>query len=399
MQRRDKILLLCGVGHFYSHFFNLAFPVMALWLRKDFGISAAEALSLGFGLYLMFGLAAVPMGLLGDRFNNRILLSIMLIGIGLTAFASALAPNPDILFWTLTLMGVFIAMYHPIGMALISRCCERRGEAMGNNGIWGNMGIGLAPLIAGLLCFLGDWELAFVACGLPPLVLGILFLRADIDETPIEEAVKSVPDSNRALPLLILMIGMTLLGFIYRGSIVTFPVALEEQARSMYTDIGGDSRDAQGFKLMAAGLMACIYLFSSLGQLVGGKLAQRTDLRVAYFWFHLLSLPAMWGLSLVHGIAMLPVGMAYTFFALGMQPIENSLVAHLTPSRLRSFAYSLKFILVFGVCALSVKTSKWLIDQDRLADVFRLQAGLLVLVLLGIGALFWTTRGNPIRNQ
>ena len=61
----------------------------------------------------------------------------------------------------------------------------------------------------------------------------------------------------------------------------------------------------------------------------------------------------MWGLSLVHGIAMLPVGMAYTFFALGMQPIENSLVAHLTPSRLRSFAYSLKFILVFGVGALS----------------------------------------------
>ena len=38
-----------------------------------------------------------------------------------------------------------------------------------------------------------------------------------------------------------------------------------------------------------------------------------------------------------------------------MQPLENTLVARLTPPELHSSAYGLKFVLTFGVGALSVK--------------------------------------------
>ena len=47
--------------------------------------------------------------------------------------------------------------------------------------------------------------------------------------------------------------------------------------------------------------------------------------------------------------------MIHSFFLLGMQPIENTLVSRLAPPGLMSSAYGLKFILTFGVGALSVK--------------------------------------------
>ena len=90
------------------------------------------------------------------------------------------------------------------------------------------------------------------------------------------------------------------------------------------------------------------------GQYFGGKVGEKIDLGKGYLLFHLLTIPASIAMALTSNIPLVTVAMIHSFFLLGMQPIENTLVARLSPPGLHSTAYGLKFILTFGVGALSV---------------------------------------------
>ena len=61
-QNERRILTLCGIGHFFAHFYMLMFPSLALWAHKDFQLTLPETLNLGFTMYLLFGLVSLPMG-------------------------------------------------------------------------------------------------------------------------------------------------------------------------------------------------------------------------------------------------------------------------------------------------------------------------------------------------
>jgi len=145
-------------------------------------------------------------------------------------------------------------------------------------------------------------------------------------------------------------------------------------------------------------LVSGVYLFGMFGQLLGGSLADRMDLRAAYLLFHSLSLPAMFMMSIAGELPLFAASMVYIFFALGMQPIENSLIARLTPNRLRGIAYGLKFVLVLGVGSLSVKVVEWIMDNYELALVYRLQSGLLALVVIIIATIYALSRKESFRN-
>jgi hypothetical protein len=53
-----------------------------------------------------------------------------------------------------------------------------------------------------------------------------------------------------------------------------------------------------------------------------------------------------------------------------MQPIENTLVAYLTPDRLRHSAFGTKFILTFGVGSVAVYVVGWIKTAWSLSAVF-----------------------------
>ena len=91
------------------------------------------------------------------------------------------------------------------------------------------------------------------------------------------------------------------------------------------------------------------------GQYFGGRIGEKDDLRLSYLVFHLVTIPAAFAMSVTANLPLFFFATIHGFFLLGMQPIENTLVARLTPPKLLSSAYGTKFILTFGVGALSVK--------------------------------------------
>ena len=67
---------------------------------------------------------------------------------------------------TLDATGLFAAIYHPIGTAmLVNAAGDRPGRAIGINGVFGNIGVGLAPVVTAFLAGQAGWRAAFIVPG------------------------------------------------------------------------------------------------------------------------------------------------------------------------------------------------------------------------------------------
>ena len=390
--RERNILLVTSVAHFLTHFGLLIFPSLVLSIQQDWGMPFDRALALGFWMYLLFGLGALPSGVLTDLWRRpRLMIALSLAGMAACSLWAGLTRTASQLTWALGGLGLFASIYHPAGMGLISTGVKRRGWALGVNGVAGNFGEVLAPVAAGVLA-------------VPAAAMAVLALRLKADGLPAPAVREEAAPRGRrrtVLAFTLLCLAMVCGGIAYRGQTLVLPKWFQVQGGALVSVVEDWTwlPRAGGRVVAATALTSLAYLVGAWGQVVGGRLSDRYDLRRVYFGFHACALPLLLLMGRTSGPALLLTAMAYAFFAFGMQPSENSLVAALTPPRLRSTGYGLKFVLVFGVGSLAVKLVGGWERGGGLATVFPhlvlFVAGLLASVLLL--ALF--TRRETIRNH
>jgi MFS family permease len=378
-------LRLTAVGHFGAHFAMLVYPTAAVAIARQEGLPLDVVLGWSFLGYLVFGLGALPIGFLTDHVRARWVVRLGVLGLGPAMMLVAASDPGPWLVAALACVGLMASLYHPAGLGLISRTVRARGTALGINGIFGNIGVAGAPLLTEIAAAAWGWRGAYAAIGLLLLVLG-----AAVSFFPIEEpAPGSVTrddehheSGERTKLFAILLIAMTLGGFSYRANTVAQPAYYAERIHFM------------GY----GAATSLVYVLGGVGQFVGGRLADRYDLRILYVAFHAISIPFVVSMALLSGAPLLVAGAAFVFFSIGMQPIENSLVARFTPDRWRSTGYGMKFSVVFGIGALSVRGVSMMIASYTVAAVF-LAIAVVVTMLTAVAAgLAWRTRGRPILN-
>ncbi|MFQ5478419.1 MAG: MFS transporter [Candidatus Binatia bacterium] len=378
-------LQLTAVGHFGAHFAMLVFPTVAVFIASQEGLALETVLGWSFAGYLLFGLGALPIGVLADHLRAVWVVRTGVVGTGVALMAVSLAePGPGLAV-ALALVGVFASLYHPAGLGLISRTVAARGRALGINGIFGNVGIAGAPLAAELACGAWGWRGAYLALGALMLAFGLMvaFRRIDEPEPGELSGDDGHHESGERMKLFaILMVAMTLGGLSYRANTVAQPAYFAERV------------DYFGHGVATS----MVYALGILGQYVGGRLADRHDLRVLYLCFHGLSLPFVLAMALLSGLPLIGSAALFVFFSIGMQPIENSLVARFTPDRWRCTGYGLKFSVVFGVGALSVGGVRLLLQSYGLAAVFLAVGGVVGLLVCIASWLAFRTRAAPILN-
>lgn len=399
-----RILGVSSAAHFLSHLYELSFPAIALTLQAEMGWSLAEVLRLSFGMYLLYGLGALPMGYLTDRWHARWMLRLSMLGAGAGAVLVALSPGKASLVASLCAVGLAGSIYHPAGMALLSRSVRQRGRALGLNGIFGNLGSATAPFLAGLLAYRFGWRTAYAVLGVLGLACGLASLFAPIEERHVMEADPAAASRRGRTHLgyfAILCAAMLFAGFSYRGVSIVLPAVFRDRSEFLAALLarvqGGDLGALRN--LSGATLASITYAAGMLGQMVGGRVADRHDLRWAYLAFHAASLPFLLAAAFAHEGWLLAAACAYVFFALGMQPIENSLVAHFTPARWRSTSYGIKFILNFGVGSTAVYAVAALQAGGSFVPVFLLLSASVVCLCLGVVVLLRRSRGVLVLNH
>ena len=55
------------------------------------------------------------------------------------------------------MIGLFGAIYHPVGIAWLVACAKKQGMALGINGVFGSIGSALAPVFVGLMIDFVSW--------------------------------------------------------------------------------------------------------------------------------------------------------------------------------------------------------------------------------------------------
>jgi MFS family permease len=382
-----------------SHFNMLVFPAVLLPLSARLGLEMADTLGLSFVMYLLFGLSALPWGVLADRLGAKILLVLFHFGAAASAFGAAMCIDSPLIFsFALAGIGLFSGIYHPAGLGWIAKETEKTSTAMAINGMFGNLGLAAAPFIAGIINYFYSIDALYLVVGGMNL-LGLVFLlpgRFGTTEREKKVVPVKVDSFSSWTPFYILLVAMMLGGIVYRGTSVTLPSYFELKNSGLFEFLTRLTGGMGSANVTATLFTSIIYIGGMAGQFFGGMVGEKYDLRASYFIFHAITIPAGVGMALTANIPLIFFAILHGFFLLGMQPIENTLVARLTPPRLISSAYGMKFILTFGVGALSVKIIKLIKLHWGIEYVFFSLAGVSLLICLVTVLLWKNTAGNEL---
>ncbi|MEJ2023927.1 MAG: MFS transporter [Deltaproteobacteria bacterium] len=396
--QEKRILGVTCYGHFLSHFNVLVFPALVLPLASKMQLDMSTILGISFWMYLLFGITALPWGMLADRLSPRLLFILFYIGSGLSAIAAArYIDSPSALTISLAALGLFSSIYHPVGLGLISTEVRQVSLAMGYNGMFGNVGLASAPLVTGLINWIWGPAGAYLILGAMHLLGAVLTLALPITLHSKETDNSARGGNGNLSAFLILLIAMMLGGIAYRGATVVMPAyfELKNQAVTHFFSLMM-GRDIPG-NLVATFTTSLIFFIGIIGQYVGGRVGNRFDPRMSYLIFHAITVPAAFLMGFFHDIPLLILVFVYTFFLIGMQPIENTLVALFAPKRLHHSAFGMKFVLTFGVGAFSVKMVEFVERGLGIEATFPVLGCVSLLLVVAVLWLIHHTAGKTAR--
>lgn len=396
--KERRILAVTCFGHFMAHFNMLVFPPLVLPLARRLGLEMGQALELSFWMYLLFGVSALPWGLAADRMGAKPMMMLFFGGAGLCGLGAAFSLDTPLAFslW-LGGIGLFSGIYHPAGLGLIARGVQNTAMGMAYNGMFGNLGLAAAPLVTGLVYWLwGPVACYLVLAGLNLAGVGLMALTA-VSEPPRPVGREARRAGGLVVPFLILLWAMMLGGFAYRGATVTVPAYFELKTPAIMHWLAQIGAGALSGNLVATMLTSFIFLLGMLAQYSGGWLGSRIDPRWGYFIYHAISIPAVFLMAWTSDVPLVLLTLVYLFFLLGMQPMENTLVARLSPPAFKHSAYGAKFVLTFGIGSLSVMVVGAVERAWGLEQVYTLLGFVTLVLVASIGLLIWRTRGMAVR--
>src|SRR5476651_2125446 len=179
--RRRSIAFL-NWAHALDHFVLLIYPTVVIGLEVIYQRPYAELIALSTAAFVAFGVFSLPAGWLADRWSRRNMMAAFYIGCGVSLLGVAAAPNLVGLAVAMFALGIFAAIYHPVGMAMLIEASGARGRTLAFNGVCGNLGVSLAAGIsAGLATWFG-WRAAFLAPAVLCIVSGIFYLWMTPDD-------------------------------------------------------------------------------------------------------------------------------------------------------------------------------------------------------------------------
>ncbi|WP_461833017.1 MFS transporter [Desulfothermus sp.] len=398
MDKNERNTLInMNFAHFLSHFNMLVFPALVLPMSGYLKMEIKDVLPLSFYMYLLFGLSAFPWGVIGDRIEAKKLMYFFYLGTGTCAImASIFLKNPLLFSLFLGGVGLFSGIYHPIGLGIISKSISRMSLALGINGMFGNIGLASAPILAGLVNYFYGVRASFFAVGVVNLMAFcvMFFLPFKEMEAGVKEDLNKNNNDSMLYPFIILCICMMTAGVIYRGITLILPTYFELKNHYLLYILNRLNFPFLTSNVVATLSTSIVFLFGMIGQLIGGIFAERYDPKYGYLLFHTILIFLSILMAHFSNIPLIVVSILYFLFLLGNQPMENTLVARFTPRKMRHKGYGTKFILTFGVGSLSVYIVKYIKQFYSLHFVFYFFSACSVFLVILISYLIKVTNAR-----
>ena len=416
-----RIVGFTAGSHGLVHTYELSIPILLTVWVGEFSTTAAAlgvVVTLGYGL---FGLGALPGGVLVDRFGSKPLILACLVGMAGSFLLVSVSPTLPVLTAAVAVWGLTASVYHPAGLSLLSTSIDQRGTALGYHGIGGNLGIALGPLATALLLLAFDWRLVTAALALPAVAVAAYGLTVDVDDagdaadaadagadgtgsadagdaaepdgasddgTKGEVSLPSILSDTRLLiagGFLIVFAFVTFSGLYYRTFLTFLPDLLGDVLGGLVDVqlVDPSSPYADQFDV-GRYLYVAVLTVGVFGQYLGGRIADRV--------------PPEWGLmalmSALSALALLFIpatGTVATFVAVSLalgvalftvQPLSQATVAAYSPSEARGLSFGYTYVGIFGIGALGSTLAGTVLTRAGPRELF-----VVLAVIAALGAL------------
>lgn len=389
MTRRRLHFFFMNLGHLYDHLFMLVFAtVAALALTRDWGMSYSELIPYATPGFLAFGLLALPAGWIADKWSREGMMVVFFLGLGASSILTALAATPLQIGAGLLAVGVFAAIYHPVGLPLVIEGRDKTGTAIAVNGVYGNLGVASAALITGFLIDHGGWRAAFVLPGLVCILTGVLyawFFRHTLGADHRVQTRTARANETGYVPLgrdtlirvfTIIIFATAISGVVFQSATFALPKVLDERLAGL-----GLSATLVGWYTFL------VFALAAVAQLIVGSLLDRLSERTVFVGIAALQASFFALMPGVTGFAALAVSIAFMLAVFGQIPINDVLVGRVTKSEWRARVFGARYVVSFTGVALGIPFLAWIHANWGFDTLFRVLAAMATLVLLAVACL------------
>ena len=404
MERDRFYFLLLNIGHFLDHLFTLIFAtVAALVLYREWGVGYAELLAYATPGFFAFGLFSLPAGWLADKWSRDGMMTVFFIGIGSTAIATSFAQTPLQIGFGLFAIGIFAAIYHPVGLAIVTMKWKNTGMRIATNGVWGNLGVASAALITGYLIDNGGWRLAFILPGIFSITIGIIYLAmrwhsvrtAEKEANSIPNTAKIPSAAYRSLLIrvaTIVFLTTAVSSLIFQATTFALPKIFLERLGGLAAELaawfGDPSLTGQVDVASMIGFLAFIvFSIASLAQLVVGSMLDKFGPRRVFMTAAIVQIiffAAMPGLTDAIALA---VALGFMLGAFGQIPINDYMIGKTASGAYRARIYGVRYVVGFTVLAASLPLIAFVYKNWGFDTLFYILAIAAVVILAAVAIL------------
>jgi|EndMetStandDraft_8_1072994.scaffolds.fasta_scaffold228747_1 MFS family permease len=341
-----RTIAFVNIAHALDHFVLLIYPTAVIAIAAERQLSYASLIGLATGAFVAFGLFSLPMGWLADRMGRRNLLAIFFGGCGIACLGLSTASSPVMFGIWLFVLGVFSAIYHPIGSTMLVSHTSQLGRDLGINGVWGNLGAAFASGVTALLAASLGWRAAFILPGLVCLLAGIAFVRlvpGDGDSHGKSGNTHAVIPVVRPMTLFLLFAAAIVAGgMTFNITTIALPKIIDERAGASLPLV------------LIGSLATLVFVFGALTQLLMGRLVDRFTLPRIFVGLSILQPLGLGLAAMTSGIPML-AGLVLAMAAIyGQVVVNDAMVARYVPAQYRARAFSVRYFLGFTTSGLAV---------------------------------------------
>ncbi len=369
--RRRLSIGFLNWAHALDHFVILIYPTVVIELEVAYKGSYAQLIALSTASFVAFGLFSLPAGWLADRWSRRNMIAAFYGGCGLALIAAGLAPSLEVLAVALFALGIFAAIYHPVGTAMVIESAVQRGRTVAFNGVCGNLGVSLAAGVTALLTATLSWRGAFLVPGVVCLATVPLYLWLVPDERRHKSARNASPEVGVSTAVAAMLFGLFVVvalsaGLVFNTLSVALPKIVDERI--------------PGISLLAVGgLTTAVFICGAIAQLTVGRLVERFPIHILFAAMAILQFVGVVWTVYASGVTLL-FALAFTMAAIyGQITVNDLVIARYTADAWRGRVYAVRYFLTFLISGVAVS----MIAVFYARGGFPLVLGVNALVALG----------------
>jgi MFS family permease len=345
--KRDWLVPFINLGHLLDHLVMLVFPTVVLALAREWKLDYSDMIKLATGGFVAFGAFAIPAGWLADHWSRYKMMAVFFFGIGGALFLTGFANSPWQIAAGLVLTGMFAAIYHPVGIAMLVSSPKNLGMALGWNGLWGNLGLAFAAIVSGALMDWQGWRAAFFVPGIAAIAAGVAFLLLVPDPGPVKKKSKTIglhlDVRTMAQIFVILLVATACGGVIFNSTTVAMPKIFDERLRALTQSNFG-----------IGALVAIVYSVAAFAQVLMGTLMSRFDMKPLMIGVGLVQIPLLFAAANLDGWALLVVALLMMMAIFGQIPLNDGIVGKYVADEYRARVLSVRYVVSLGVASVAV---------------------------------------------